>query len=102
MMTQNCVTHTAISKAAEKYNVTILIDCCTTVSEILHKIALKRRFDAVETRDVAQRDLTCPDKKYPATRQERIMGDPEYCEKKCPICTKARQGNRFARVFAVC
>lgn len=40
MMTQNCVTHTALSKAAEKYAVTILPDCCTTVSEILHKIAL--------------------------------------------------------------
>lgn len=40
MMTQNCVTHTAISKAAEKYNVTVLPDCCTTVSEILHMIAL--------------------------------------------------------------
>ena len=40
MMTQNCVTHTAISKAAEKYNVTIFPDCCTTVSEILHQIAL--------------------------------------------------------------
>lgn len=40
MMTQNCVTHTAISKAAEKYSVTILPDCCTTVSEILHLIAL--------------------------------------------------------------
>jgi nicotinamidase-related amidase len=40
MMTQNCVTHTAISKAAEKYDVTILPDCCTAVSEILHLIAL--------------------------------------------------------------
>ncbi|MFN5328501.1 MAG: cysteine hydrolase family protein [Planctomycetota bacterium] len=40
MMTQNCVTHTAISKAAEKYNVTVVVDCCTTVSEILHQIAL--------------------------------------------------------------
>lgn len=40
MMTQNCVTHTAISKAAEKYNVCVLVDCCTTVSEILHQIAL--------------------------------------------------------------
>ena len=40
MMTQNCVTHTAISKAPEKYTVTILPDCCTTVSEILHLIAL--------------------------------------------------------------
>ena len=31
MMTQNGVTHTAISKAAEKYRVAILTDCCTTV-----------------------------------------------------------------------
>jgi len=46
MMTQNCVTHTAISKAAEKYRVTILPDCCTTVSELLHLIALH----AVSTR----------------------------------------------------
>ena len=25
------------------------------------------------------------------------MGDPDFCEKKCPICTRAREGNRFAR-----
>ena len=46
MMTQNCVTHTAISKAAEKYDVLIMEDCCTTVDEMLHKIAL----NAVATR----------------------------------------------------
>jgi nicotinamidase-related amidase len=46
MMTQNCVTHTAISKSAEKYKVSILADCCTTVSEMLHNIALH----AVSTR----------------------------------------------------
>lgn len=40
MMTQNCVTHTAISKSAEKYKVTILPDCCTTVDEMIHNIAL--------------------------------------------------------------
>lgn len=40
MMTQNCVTHTAISKAAEKYRVKILPDCCTTVSQMIHLIAL--------------------------------------------------------------
>src|SRR3990167_1188472 len=40
MMTHNCVTHTAISKAAEKYNVSVLTDLTTTVSEILHLIAL--------------------------------------------------------------
>ena len=46
MMTQNCVTHTAISRAAEQYQVSLVADCCTTVSEILHLIALK----AVATR----------------------------------------------------
>lgn len=46
MMTQNCVTHTAISKAAEAYEVTMLPDCCTTVNEMLHLIALH----AVSTR----------------------------------------------------
>jgi nicotinamidase-related amidase len=46
MMTQNCVTHTAISRAADKYRVGILPDCCTTVSEMLHQIALH----AVSTR----------------------------------------------------
>ncbi|MBB4845207.1 nicotinamidase-related amidase [Paucibacter oligotrophus] len=40
MMTQNCVVFTALSKAAEKYRVQILPDCCTTVSEMIHKIAL--------------------------------------------------------------
>ncbi len=46
MMTQNCVTHTAISKAAEKYKVSILTDCCTTVNQLIHLIALH----AVSTR----------------------------------------------------
>jgi len=46
MMTQNCVTQTAISKAAEKYSVAILADCCTTVDEMIHNIALH----AVSTR----------------------------------------------------
>jgi len=48
MMTQNCVTHTAISRAADKYRVSILGDCCTTVSELLHRIALS----AVSTRGI--------------------------------------------------
>lgn len=46
MMTQNCVTHTAISKSAEKYTVSIVADCCTTVDGMIHAIALK----AVSTR----------------------------------------------------
>lgn len=46
MMTQNCVTHTSISKSAEKYDVAIVTDLCTTVTELLHLIALH----AVSTR----------------------------------------------------
>ena len=46
MMTQNCVTHTAISKSAEKYDVSILVDCSTTVDSMIHNIALH----AVSTR----------------------------------------------------
>lgn len=46
MMTQNCVTHTAISRSAEKYRVCILPDCCTTVDAMIHNIAL----NAVSTR----------------------------------------------------
>ncbi len=46
MMTQNCVTHTALSKAADKYDVSIVTDCCTTVDEMIHNIAL----NAVSTR----------------------------------------------------
>ncbi|RQO62422.1 cysteine hydrolase [Paucibacter sp. KBW04] len=40
MMTQNCVAFTALSKAAEKYRLRILPDCCTSVSEMIHRIAL--------------------------------------------------------------
>ena len=50
MMTQNCVTHTALSKSAEKYKVTVLTDCSTTVSEMLHLIAL----NALSTRVALQ------------------------------------------------
>ena len=41
MMTQNCVTHTAVSRRADEYQkVTVLADASTTVSEMLHLIAL--------------------------------------------------------------
>jgi len=40
MMSQNCETHTALSKSAERFEVTVLSDCCTTVDEMLHQIAL--------------------------------------------------------------
>lgn len=41
MMTQNCVTHTALSKKAEKYKVSIVADACATVSEAIHSIAVE-------------------------------------------------------------
>ncbi len=40
MMTQNCVTHTAISKAAEKYDTAILTDCSTSTDAMIHNIGL--------------------------------------------------------------
>jgi nicotinamidase-related amidase len=48
MMTQNCVTHTAISQSAEKYKVSILTDCCTTVDRMIHSIALHALSTRVE------------------------------------------------------
>ncbi len=27
----------------------------------------------------------------------RGLFDPDFCEKRCPVCTRARKGNRFAR-----
>ncbi len=54
MMTHNCVTHTAVSKSAEKYSVKVLPDCCTTVTEVLHLLALDAlsiRIDLVNSDD---------------------------------------------------
>lgn len=51
MMTQNCVTHTAISKAAEKYKVKILQDCCTSISAPIHQIGLHAVITRVDLQD---------------------------------------------------
>lgn len=40
MMTHNCVTHTALSKAAEKYKVSVLPEACATISELMHGVAV--------------------------------------------------------------
>jgi nicotinamidase-related amidase len=53
MMTQNCVTHTAISKAAEGYDVAVIGDLSTTVSQILHRIALNGLSTRVAILDAA-------------------------------------------------
>lgn len=55
MMTHNCVTHTALSKSAAAYDICILGDLCTTVSEIMHHIALSALAPriAISTADMA-------------------------------------------------
>ncbi|WP_028112940.1 cysteine hydrolase family protein [Ferrimonas kyonanensis] len=40
MMTHNCVTYTALSKAAERYQPVVLADCTSSVDEMIHQIAL--------------------------------------------------------------
>lgn len=47
MMTQNCVTHTAISKQAEKYNITVIANACAAPTQIIHNIALTALADRV-------------------------------------------------------
>jgi len=59
MMTHNCVTHTAISKAAEAYDVTVAGDACATVSEIIHILALhalSTRVKVVDTDDLISKE----------------------------------------------
>jgi hypothetical protein len=29
----------------------------------------------------------------------RKIFDPEFCESRCPLCTRARQGNRIAKIL---
>lgn len=53
MMTQNCITHTALSKSAEKYSVKIITDACTTQNEMLHLIALNALAPRAELIDSA-------------------------------------------------
>jgi hypothetical protein len=30
-------------------------------------------------------------------KEERNLFDPDFCESRCPICTRARKGHRLAR-----
>jgi hypothetical protein len=32
---------------------------------------------------------------------ERGIFDPDFCEHRCPVCTRARKGNRFTRFLQV-
>ncbi|WP_313927776.1 cysteine hydrolase family protein [Pseudoxanthomonas sp.] len=52
MMTQNCVVFTALSPAADRYDVSVLSDCTTTTDETIHGFALH----ALATRVAVQSD----------------------------------------------
>lgn len=54
MMTQNCIAHTAISKTAEKYDVAVLPDLCSTVDQMIHNIALRALATRVKLTPSAQ------------------------------------------------
>ncbi len=47
MMTQNCVTHTALSPAASDYSVRVLSDACSAPDALVHGIALRALSDRV-------------------------------------------------------
>ena len=47
MMTQNCVTHTALSPAAAAYRVRVLGSLCAAPSELIHQIALRALADRI-------------------------------------------------------
>jgi len=55
MMTQHCVTYTALSKSAEAHGkVTVLSDATTTLSEVVHQLALEGLGSRVRMATVAQ------------------------------------------------
>lgn len=54
MMTQNCVVFTAMSKAAEKFNVIVVEDLCAAPTETVHKIALSALRSKLEVQSSEQ------------------------------------------------
>lgn len=48
MMTHNCVTHTALSPAAAKYNPKVIEECCCSVDPIVHALAV----DSMQVRGI--------------------------------------------------
>lgn len=55
MMTQQCVTHTAVSRRADEFRkVTVLSDATTTLSEVVHRLALNGMSTRVTLSTVAE------------------------------------------------
>ncbi|MRI35044.1 cysteine hydrolase [Endozoicomonas sp. OPT23] len=53
MMTHNCVTHTALSPAAAKYNPKVIEECCCTIDPIAHALAV----DSMQVLDIEMRTI---------------------------------------------
>lgn len=47
MMTQNCVTHTAISNSADEYNVIVIANACSAPTQMVHNVAIRALTDRV-------------------------------------------------------
>ncbi len=54
MMTQNCVAFTALSRAAESFDVQVVGDLCTAPTELVHGIALRALASKVTLRDAGE------------------------------------------------
>ncbi len=54
MMTQNCVVFTAMSRAADPYQVTVLKDLCTAPSQIVHAVALSALASKLDVKTSAE------------------------------------------------
>ncbi len=56
MMTQNCVTHTALSEQAAAYRISVIGDACASREVLLHQIALRalsRRIEIISSESLS-------------------------------------------------
>lgn len=51
-MTQNCITHTALSKQAESYHIIVIAEACSAPTQRIHQIALTALKDSVEVKTI--------------------------------------------------
>jgi hypothetical protein len=50
---------------------------------------------------VPSRGMTTQKRMMRMSSSNRGWFGPDYCEDRCPVCTRARRGNRFARFLQV-
>lgn len=51
-MTQNCITHTALSKQAEPYRIIVIAEACSAPTQQIHQIASTALKDSVEVKTI--------------------------------------------------